>query len=187
MSDKTFPFPGRELAASELSRDPCHVKILPKDREKVVEMAWKKGEKAAKMIFERYEGSHDFFYIAEQSGLKCVQVDADYVVGNDRYFSDYLTGRKRIRLFTKSISRWAKKNSLTLHEAKNLILSHEYFHFLEFTEIGLTSRDYQVPMLVIGNFKLGRTGVRALSEIGAHAFAWKYHELTAGVHSETKE
>ena len=59
----------------------------------------------------------------------------------------------------------------------NLILSHEYFHFLEVTELGLTSRDYTVPMVQIGPVRLGKTGLRALSEIGAHAFARTYHDL----------
>ena len=61
--------------------------------------------------------------------------------------------------------------------AVNLILSHEYYHYLEMNEIGLASRDYLVPMVQIGPLKLGKTGIRALSEVGAHAFARKYYEL----------
>ena len=51
---------------------------------------------------------------------------------------------------------------MTLETAQNVILSHEYFHFLEWTKLGLTSREYQVPMLKLGPLKLGKTGVRAL-------------------------
>lgn len=39
---------------------------------------------------------------------------------------------------------------MTLETAQNVILSHEYFHFLEWTKLGLTSREYQVPMLKLG-------------------------------------
>ncbi len=66
---------------------------------------------------------------------------------------------------------------MTRMEAENLILSHEYYHFLEWNKLGLTSRDYQVPMISIGPLRLGRTGIRALSEIGAHGFAHTYHQL----------
>jgi len=177
MSDYTLPFPGRELADQALRYDYCYGKIPVEDRARIVDMAWEKGTKAAETVYARYNGSANFFDILHKSGLECVKVDIDYVSGNQRYFSDYLTGRKRIQLFTQSIALWANQNGLDEDTAANLILSHEYFHFLEHTELGLTSREYQVPMLIIGPLKLGRTGIRALSEIGAHAFAWAYHAL----------
>ena len=90
---------------------------------------------------------------------------------------DYLSGRKQISLYTRSIALWAEENKLDDETARNLILSHEYFHFLECNGLGLTSRLYQVPILIIGPLKIGRTGIRALSEIGAHAFAHTYHNL----------
>ena len=146
MPDYTLPFPGRELAEQELSYDPCYEKIPPEDRPKIVEAAWSKGEAAAKRIFEKFGGERDFRKIAENSGLKVCPKDTDYVVGRQRYFSDYLSG------------------------------TNEYYHFLECNEIGLTSRDYSVPMLRLGRLKIGSTGIRALSEIGAHAFARTYYE-----------
>jgi hypothetical protein len=105
-------------------------------------------------------------------------------MGNMRYFSDYLSGRRQIRLYSRSIALWAEQNQLDEPSARNLILSHEYYHFLECTSLGLTSRLYQVPMFVIGPLKIGRTGIRALSEIGAHAFARTYHTL---LQSKNKE
>jgi hypothetical protein len=83
----------------------------------------------------------------------------------------------------EGIIRLQKNNALVLgarageKTAANLILSHEFFHFLECTGLGLTSRMYQVPMIVIGPLKIGRTGIRALSEIGAHGFARTYYDL----------
>jgi len=172
-----FPFPGRDLADQELTYDPCYGKIPAEDRAMIVEKAWQKGSAAAEAVFRRENGSTDFRDIVMRSGLKLLEKNTDYVVGKQRYFSDYISGQKVINLYTQSIGKWAQQNGLTYLQAVNLILSHEYYHYLEMNEIGLTSRDYQVPMLVIGPVKLGRTGIRALSEVGAHAFARKYYEL----------
>lgn len=177
MPDYTLPFPGLDLAQKELSYDYCYGKIPPEDREKIIKMAWERGEIAARETFNKFNGEKNFFEIARQSDLSCELVDKDNVVGNIRFFSEYLSGHKRIRLYTRSIALWAEQNELDDEIARNLILSHEYYHFLECTVLGLTSRLYQVPMLIIGPVKLGRTGIRALSEIGAHAFAHTYHNF----------
>lgn len=177
MPDYASSFPSRELADQELAHDPCSAKIPVQDRAAVVERAWRKGEQAARDIFAKYGGERDFFQIAAGSGLVCACVDRDYVSGNRRCFSEYDCGRNMVYLYLGSIRVWAQENGVTLETAQNMILSHEYFHFLEWTELGLASREYQVPMLELGPLKLGKTGVRALSEIGAHAFARTYYEL----------
>ena len=179
MPDYTLPFPGKELAQQELSYDVCYSRIPQQDRARIVQSAWQKGEQAAHTVFRQWGGETDFFAIAQRSGLACLQLEKDYIVGKQRYFSDYLSGKNEIKLYLGSIRLWAQQNGLALQTALNVILSHEYFHFLECTQLGLTSREYQVPMLCIGRLKLGKTGVRALSEIGAHAFARTYYELTA--------
>ena len=177
MTNFAFPFPGRELADAELSYDLCYHRIPVDDRSKIVEMAWQKGILAAEETFAECGGEQDFFKIAEQSQLKCNRIDRDYVTGGQRYFSDYISGQGIINLYTKSIAIWAEQNELSQQTAENLILSHEFFHFLEWTKLGLTSRQYQVPMLQLAGLKIGRTGIRALSEIGAHAFARTYYDL----------
>lgn len=177
MAEFQFPFPGRELADRELTYDPCYEKIPEADRAAIVEKAWQKGCRAAEMVFSREDGSMDFHTIARKSGLTLNEVPKDYIVGKQRYFSDYISGQKTINLYSHSIQKWAEQNALEFDTAVNLILGHEYYHYLEMNEIGLASRDYLVPMLVIGPVKLGRTGVRALSEVGAHAFVRKYYEL----------
>lgn len=177
MSRMSMPFPDRKLAEMELERDSCYGRIPEKDRKKIADQAWLKGETAAEMVFKRSGKTGDFTKIAQEGGLSIERIDVDYISGNQRYFSDYLTGQKKIHLYMKSIALWAAENQFSTEEAVNLILSHEYYHFLEWTEIGLTSREYQVPILKLGPIKLGRTGIRALSEIGAHAFARHYEEL----------
>lgn len=173
----TLPFPNRELADKELTYDLCYSKIPVKSRSIIVEDAWKKGVEAAYKVFDRFRGSYDFAHICNDSGLKLNKKNIDYVVGGQRYFSDYISGQKIINIYTKSVKLWADENKVTLDTAINLILSHEYFHFLEVNEIGLTSRMCQVPMIQIGKMRIGKTGIRALSEIGAHAFARTYYEL----------
>ena len=177
MPNYSLPFPGLDLAEKELSYDYCYKKILPEDRSRIVKMAWERGEAAARDIFAKHNGEANFFEIAAESGLSWELVDKDNVVGNIRFFSEYLSAKKRISLYSRSISIWANENKLDEKTALNLILSHEYFHFLECTGLGMTSKLYLVPMLIIGPFKIGRTGIRALSEIGAHAFAHTYHNM----------
>ena len=101
--------------------------------------------------------------------------------GNQRYFSDYVSGTKEITLYEQSCALWAKQNQLELHDAQNLILMHEFFHVLETTRLGLTSKEYTVPLFTIGHFQLGKTGIHALSEIAAHAFTNTYYGLIHSV------
>jgi hypothetical protein len=177
MEEFRFPFPGRELADKELTYDPCYGKIPEADRAPIIEKAWQKGCRAAEMVYARENGSMDFDTIVRNSGLTLTEVPKDYIVGKQRYFSDYISGQKQVNLYTGSIRKWAEQNGLDYETAVNLILGHEYYHYLEVNEIGLASREYLVPMVVMGPIKLGKTGIRALSEVGAHAFVRKYFEL----------
>ena len=63
---------------------------------------------------------------------------------------------------------------LTEQRAEELILAHEFYHFLEETKIGKTSERYKLPILSLGPIKIGSTGVRSLCEIGAYGFAKTY-------------
>lgn len=178
MPDFEFPFPDRNLSLQELRYDPCCNRISPDELPKLAESAWQKGQEAARSVWKQYQGEPSFFKIAKQCGLSCRHVDVDNVVGNRRYFSDYLSGQNQITFYEKSIVLWARQNRLSQKQAENLILSHEFFHYLEWNQIGLTSRLYEVPLFQIGPLKIGKTGIRALSEIGAHAFARTYYELS---------
>ena len=87
-----------------------------------------------------------------------------------------------MHLYVDSIRKWADKNKLSEGDAENLILAHEYFHHLENTKLGLTSRQVELPVLNLFGLKIGKTGVRALSEVGAHGFARTYFELAKRIH-----
>ena len=176
-SASRFPFPTCELARKELSWDRFAARIPEEDKERVIDLAWSKGEHAAHMVFEESNGQSDFFKICKDAGMTIIKKDIDCVYGNQRYFSDYVSGTKEITLYEQSCVLWAKQNQLEPHEAQNLILMHEFFHVLETTRLGLTSKEYTVPLITIGPCKLGKTGIHALSEIAAHAFTNTYYEL----------
>ena len=176
-SASRFPFPTRELALKELSWDRYVMRIPEEDKKRIVDLAWSKGECAAHMVFEESNGQSDFFQICKDAGMTIIKKDIDCVYGNQRYFSDYVSGTKEITLYEQSCALWAKQNQLNLYEAQNLILMHEFFHVLETTRLGLTSKEYTVPLFTIGPFKLGKTGIHALSEIAAHAFTNTYYGL----------
>ena len=169
-----LPFPTRDLAERELTYDACYKRIPEADRSRIVEDAWCQGASAAKRAIERFDGCTNFFLVFQKSGVKVEERDIDFVSGSQRYFSDYLSGQKLVTLYKKSVEMWAKENQMTLRDAENVILSHEFYHHLECTELGLTSKRYMVPMIKLGPIALGHTGMRALSEIGAHAFARTY-------------
>ena len=180
-SASRFPFATRELALKELSWDRFVARIPEEDKEHVIDLAWSKGERAAHMVFEESNGQSDFFKICKDAGMTIIKKDIDCVYGNQRYFSDYVSGTKEITLYEQSCELWAKQNQIGLHEAQNLILMHEFFHVLETTRFGLTSKEYTVPLFTIGPFKLGKTGIHALSEIAAHAFTNTYYGLLHNV------
>ena len=180
-SASRFPFPTRELARKELLWDRSVARIPEEDKERVIDLAWSKGESAAHMVFEESNGQSDFFQICKDAGLTLIKKDIDCVYGNQRYFSDYVSGTKEITLYEQSCALWAEQNQLELHDAQNLILMHEFFHVLETTRLGLTSKEYIVPLFTIGPFKLGKTGIHALSEIAAHAFTNTYYGLLHNV------
>ena len=150
-SASRFPFPTRELARKELLWD--------------------------RSVARERDFNCSGLGLCKDAGLTIIKKDIDCVYGNQRYFSDYVSGTKEITLYEQSCALWAKQNQLELHDAQNLILMHEFFHVLETTRLGLTSKEYTVPLFTIGPFKLGKTGIHALSEIAAHAFTNTYYEL----------
>ena len=177
--DFTMPFPDYRLIGKELSYDFCHSKIPTEDRERISRQAWGIGADAARELFCAEQGLYDFVKIAGAYGLRIDKIDKDYIVGNRRCFSDYFPKQKCVRLYLRSIALWSGQNRLDTDAATQLILSHEFFHYLEYTKLGPTSRIYRAPALTIGKLRIGRVGVRALSEIGAHAFARTYYELAS--------
>lgn len=177
-----FPFPGYELALNELRRDYVYSKIDHTKEQEIVDMAWQIGATAAIKLKNEYDRPYDFREIAKSVNLEIIDEDIDRIIGNHRFFSEYITKQSKIFMYLKSINLWAQSNSLSQEQAYNLVLAHEFFHFLEYKKLGYTSKKVLVPIIKIGKFTFGKTGVRALSEIAAHAFV--YEIFAKGVQDE---
>jgi len=183
---RVYPFPDKVASREELKRDLLYKKIPEKDRIPICDAAWTKGAATAEAICKEYGTRASIREIIEGSGLTITPVYKDNVLGGIRYFSEYYSGRKTIYTYQVSIEKWAKENKMTVEEAEELILAHEFYHHLECTKIGLTSKDYLVDNLKIGSLVLSRSGIRALSEIGAHGFSRTFFELRGELPAGTK-
>lgn len=160
-----------------LKNDPCYGKI-PADRvEAVFEDAWATGAEEAQKFISQYclEADYDMMEILRTLGFEIIRQDIDYVMGNIRYFCEYFPEKSQIYVYSKGIGLWAASNGLEPEQARNIILAHEFFHYLEAKELGWISKRCLVPMLKIGRFTMGKTGIAALSEVAANAFANEYY------------
>ncbi|MCH4031158.1 MAG: hypothetical protein LKG56_06295 [Lachnospiraceae bacterium] len=181
---KSFPFPDRVHSRDELKRDVLYEKIPEEDRIPICDKAWDTGVEAARCIMQEYGERTSIQDIAAQCGLVVKRLDRDNVAGNMRYFSEYYAGRNTIFMYSGGIARWAEENHFTYDQAEELILSHEFFHYLEQNKIGETAKQYEVPTVKIGKHILVKVGVRALCEIGAHGFSRTYYEIRRNVSFE---
>ncbi len=168
-----FPFPDRIQSREELKRDVLYQKIPESDRMSICDMAWERGVRISEEIMEKYP-EKDIQGILSREGVTITAICRDEVRGNLRTFGECYPKKKEIVLYTGSIAKWAEANRLDKKQALDLILTHEFFHYLECTKVGDTSKLYFVPLIRIRNFSLGRSGIRALSEIAAHGFTRTY-------------
>ena len=148
LSDQ-FPFPSLECARIELMRDPSVRRIPQVEQERVLNMAWERGRKVARDLFPRVVAA-DFFSVCSHAGLKVVREDSKPVAGR-RFFAHYKPKYSLITLNTPSLQLWADYYSMELQQASNMALCHEYFHFLEWTRIGLMSRELDVSLWCTAN------------------------------------
>lgn len=173
---KKFPFPDRESSMKILQNDACYGKIPPDQVQRVFDDAWSVGTQEAKgFIREHCQEDFDMLRVLRQLGFQIVEQDIDYIMGNIRYFCEYLPGKNQIYIYTKGIGLWAQTNGLPFDAARNIILAHEFFHYLEANGLGWVSRRCMVPMLKLGKFSIGKTGIAALSEVAANAFSNEYY------------
>ena len=164
-----------------LKKDPCYGKIPENQVESVFEDAWQTGVEEARKFIAEYclDAGFDMTAILQELGFRIIQQDMDYFMGNIRYFCEYFPEKNEILVYSKGIALWAESNQTEPEQGKNIILAHEFFHYLEAKYLGWISKRCLVPMLKIGNFTLGKTGIAALSEVAANAFANKYYEAYA--------
>lgn len=174
--NRLFPFPDKDACATIYKKDPCYPKIPECDRKTVFENAWETGIREAKCFLDEIgpEGLSMYSVLVRQ-GYSVRAEDTDYVMGMTRYFCELYPADNSVVIYRKSVQLWADEQGLSYGLAKNIILAHEYFHHLEVRKIGWVSRQYLVPMLKIGRLSIGKTGIAALSEVAANAFANEYY------------
>lgn len=171
-----------------LQNDACYGKIPPERVEDVFDDAWSLGEREAELfIREHCQEDFDMLRILRKLGFRIEEQNIDYIMGNIRYFCEYLPGKNQITVYSKGIKLWADTNEMEYGEARNIILAHEFFHYLEANRIGWVSKRCLVPMLKIGKFTLGKTGIAALSEVAANAFANEYYSAYMNFLKENKD
>lgn len=167
-----FPFPDKENSFPLLQNDPEFRKIPADEVDSVFEHAWEIGVQAAEKLLAAYKPPVDFFEIAAHEQIKIISKTEDNVAANIRFYSEFYPKLKEIYLYDGSIRLWCAANGLSLTNGRMIILSHEFFHYLEHKELGWVSKSRQVYMLKIGSLEIGKTGIAALSEIAANAFAY---------------
>lgn len=178
MNDKRFPYPDRDSSFTILENDPCYRKILPQDVQRVFSDAWELGTEQARRFAAQYRQKPcSMADILLNQGFQVAYEDTDCVIGNMRYFCEYSPGKHRVTVYRKSVKLWAENHGFTYETAMDIMLAHEYYHYLESTQIGWTSKRYLVPMMKLGPWQLGKTGIAALSEVGANAFANEYYSI----------
>lgn len=180
-----YPFPDRVQAREELKKDVLYQRIPLQDREQICNQAWDKGVSIFDEMAKRYPGKR-IFEMAKLEGVKFIFSSKDMVNGSFRTFGEYYTEKNEMILYTGAIAKWAESNRLARKEAEELIMAHEFYHFLECSRIGMTSDMYQIPVLKIGKWSFGKSGVRALSEIAAHGFSRAYFEMVENDYKRSK-
>lgn len=151
---KSFPLGDMEICYEELRRDLLYDKIPAHVRQEICRRAWETGVRAAWGQADKGQvdkGRADKGQMAEigrlieKQKLRVQRLEKDWVVGGMRFFGEYVDGQKKIILYNGSVSRLAGSCGLSHAQAEELILAHEYYHFLECTCLGRTSRQYTVP------------------------------------------
>lgn len=159
----------------ELRRDRYFEKIHQDAYEQILTDAWARGEEAA--LTEFGADRQNVYQMLEQAGLQIQRIDRDMVIGGTRYFAEIYVKRKIVYVYVPSVRLWAQHNQMAEDEAEELILAHEFFHYLEYGTLPPAKEIFSVPVLRFGRHVLTRAALSSVSEIGAHAFARTYHRL----------
>ncbi len=156
-----------------LKRDPVYSKIEKEKQGEMIKTAVSMGRERARRISddEKWKESITLSEYLEKIGIAVKYINKDFLINKTRYCADIAPKRKEILMYEKSIEIWAKEQGYLLKDAHNFILIHEIYHYLGYDNNQFVSAKYQVPMVKIGKFSIGKTGITALEEIAANAFA----------------
>ena len=173
-----FPFPSRELCMEELLRDRLAHYIPQKDRSAIVDASWARGVAAARQVFSTPATTPEAVF--ESLGFTISRVERDCVYGNTRRFAECTPTKKHVCVYTTSVRLWCEHHGLLYADGEAIILAHELFHCIE-SGLQPTPREiYTVYPARLWKWGLFPSSIPAVSEIGAHAFAYTYSQRAAG-------
>lgn len=176
MENIIFPFPDRESCIKIYKDDPCYSKIPVDERDTVFNKAWDTGIAEARAFLEKHEMRPlSMEEVLRENGYRIETQDTDYVIGKSRFFCELYPSKHLVVIYKQSVQLWADSQGMEYDKAKNIILAHEFFHHFEANKIGWVSKQCQVPMLVLGELRIGKTGIASLSEVAANAFANEFY------------
>lgn len=125
-------------------------------------------------IFASKSKSKDIFALYEDNEIEIKEEKHDgvfYKVQMRAQFESDRKGNNLVYLYEKSIAQLAEANHLGLKEMKRIILTHEYFHYLEEkSETHVYDQFAPIESAKILGFSR-KAHIRRTSEIAANAFA----------------
>lgn len=164
-----------ELGLYELQHDLLFSKIPEDHYTQLINLAWKIGRDAAWKYSVQYS-THSPEQLIQKLSLTLTEKEQGFVDPQYRVCSEYYSNPCQIILYTDTIGAelgrlWAQGfNKYQDYAAiRPLFIAHEIFHHIECHDIGLTSKKEKLTVFKWGPFRL-TSGIRALSEIGAHGF-----------------
>jgi hypothetical protein len=142
-------------------------------------MALTKGESWATELRSQYPRG-DIRSVAEEMGVKVEISDQKGEMGNMVIRGEYYADPPRIVIFEQPIKvlqdvmgRVGLSNLLGPDLLIPIHILHELFHHLENLRKDRLSERYRVTTIGLGPLRL-KSGVRVLTEMGAHAFAQRW-------------
>ncbi|MFS1030247.1 hypothetical protein ACFC89_16600 [Enterococcus casseliflavus] len=163
------------LAYLELKQDMFYHKIPLEDIWNYLEKSLSIGNDYALKL-----NSNDIFNLYAESDIKIKEEKHDGVFYKVQMRAQFESDRKNnnsVYLYEKSIEQLAKVNKLNLNEMKQIILAHEYFHYLEESE----SKHVYNQFVKIESAKIlgfsQKVHIRRTSEIAANSFTKKLLNL----------
>jgi hypothetical protein len=171
--DRTTQEPGEAWGLALLAADRVGRRLPRESRLSAVRAALSLGREAAQRCRAAHE-THAPVVLAGQLDVPvCWSAEAP-TLGAMLRIAEYQPRPPLIRLFTESVRAIVRaEGSLPIPE---IYVAHELFHHLEATTLAPASRLARVTLARLGPWTWG-SGVRALSEIAAHAFAQTLLEL----------
>lgn len=169
MAEIRLPFPDYNLSKDEVLKSNLSKKTTEQSALKYFDQSWECGKyQAEQLISNGTVANFEEEFISLNYSI--YEYNIDNKVGNIRYYADIFPKNKIIKLYSLSIKKWSDQFYLNYERSKNLVLAHEFFHYIEHSSIGFLSEMTNIPYIKIGNYKIGRLKFNILSEVGAYSF-----------------